>query len=97
MVLQAFPDAIKADDTRLFNLAPLIAEERRFSRINQNNEELIDHIFASQELFPGSPRKLPLVDSHVDAIAMPSVDNNPNSRRGKPGSDHAPVTAIFDL
>jgi endonuclease/exonuclease/phosphatase family metal-dependent hydrolase len=87
----------EGDNTRLFNLAPLIAEERRYSRINQNNKELIDHIFVSQELFSNRLRKLPQVDSHVDAIALPSIDNNPDLRRGKPGSDHAPVTAVFDL
>jgi endonuclease/exonuclease/phosphatase family metal-dependent hydrolase len=94
----AFPRLDAGDDTRLFNLAPLIVEERRYSRINQNNKELIDHIFVSHELFPGRPRRLPKVDSHVNAIAaLPSVTNDPNARRGKPGSDHAPVTALFDL
>jgi endonuclease/exonuclease/phosphatase family metal-dependent hydrolase len=88
----------KGDDTRLFNLAPLIPDERRYSRINQSNKELIDHIFVSQELLPGTPPKLPEVDSHVNVIdALPSISNDPNLRRGKPGSDHAPVTAIFDL
>jgi endonuclease/exonuclease/phosphatase family metal-dependent hydrolase len=88
----------KGDDTRLFNLAPLIAAERRFSRVNQGSPELIDHIFVSQELLPGKPRRLPVVDSHVDAFgALPSVDNNPANRRGKPASDHAPVTATFEF
>ncbi|KAF3886652.1 MULTISPECIES: endonuclease/exonuclease/phosphatase family protein [Nostocales] len=88
----------EGDDTRLFNLASLISEERRYSRINQSNKELIDHIFVSQELLPGEPRKLPTVDSHVDVInALSSINNDPNLRRGKPGSDHAPITAIFDL
>ncbi|KYC40242.1 hypothetical protein WA1_27300 [Scytonema hofmannii PCC 7110] len=88
----------KGDDTRLFNLAPLISEERRYSRIYQSNKELIDHIFVSQELLPGQPRKLPVVDSHVNVMdALPSISNDPNLRRGKPGSDHAPITAIFDL
>lgn len=88
----------KGDDTRLFNLAPLICDERRYSRIHQNNKELIDHIFVSQELLPGQPRRLPEVDSHVDFTnALPSVSNDPKERQGKPGSDHAPVTAIFDL
>jgi endonuclease/exonuclease/phosphatase family metal-dependent hydrolase len=86
------------DDTRLFNLASLIREEHRYSRIYQNNKELIDHIFVSQELFPGKPRRLPEVDSHVDfANPLPSLTDDPKQRQGKPGSDHAPVTAIFDL
>jgi hypothetical protein len=86
------------DDTRLFNLAPLIPEARRFSRINQGNKELIDYIFVSQELLPGKPRKVPTVDSHVDIFgALPSVTPNPGVRRGEPASDHAPITATFDL
>ncbi|MBG1268165.1 endonuclease/exonuclease/phosphatase family protein [Nostoc sp. WHI] len=93
-----FKRSDKGDDTRLFNLAPLIAEPRRYSRIYQSNKELIDHIFVSQELLPGEPRKLPEVDSHIDAMdALPSVNDDPNLRRGKPGSDHAPIIAIFDL
>jgi endonuclease/exonuclease/phosphatase family metal-dependent hydrolase len=90
------PDA--GDDTRLFNLAPLIPAERRFSRINQGNRELIDHIFVSQELLSGKPRKVPAVDSHVDIFgALPSVTSNPGVRRGEPASDHAPITATFEL
>jgi len=27
----------------------------------------------------------------------PSIEDNPNARRGKPGSDHASVIATFDL
>jgi endonuclease/exonuclease/phosphatase family metal-dependent hydrolase len=88
----------RGDDTRLFNLAPLIAESRRFSRINQGNKELIDHIFVSQELLPGTPRKRPVVDSHVDIFGfLPSVSSNPRDRQGKPASDHAPVTATFEV
>ncbi len=88
----------QGDDTRLFNLVPLIAEERRYSRIYRNSKELIDHIFVSQELLPGQPRRLPEVDSHVDFTnALPSVSDDPMQRQGKPGSDHAPVTAIFDF
>jgi Endonuclease/Exonuclease/phosphatase family len=95
---RGFNQPDKGDDTRLFNLAPLIPEERRYSRIFQNNKELIDHIFVSQELLPGQPRKLPQVDSYMDFTdALPSINDDPNLRRGKPGSDHAPITAIFDL
>lgn len=94
----AFDRRDQGDDTRLFNLAPLITEERRYSRIYRNSKELIDHIFVSQELLPGQPRRLPEVDSHIDFTnALPSVSDDPTQRQGKPGSDHAPVTAIFDL
>ncbi|MBW4464555.1 MAG: endonuclease/exonuclease/phosphatase family protein [Pegethrix bostrychoides GSE-TBD4-15B] len=88
----------RGDATRLFNLAGLIAEERRFSRVFKGNNELIDHIFASAALLPGQPRRLPMVDSQIDVIgAMPSIDDDPNERRGKAGSDHAPITARFEL
>lgn len=94
----------KGDDARLFNLAPLIPLERRFSRIFKGVGELLDHILVSQELLPFSPapsgqtRQLPTVDSHVNLLGgLPSISDSPSERRGKPGSDHAPVTATFDL
>jgi len=86
----------QGDDTRLFNLAPLLPEERRFSRIHNGTKELIDHVFVSQELLPGQPRKVPVVDSHVDDN-LPSIGDDPNARRGKPSSDHAPVIATFEI
>ena len=88
----------QGDDTRLFNLALLIAEDRRFSRIYRGRRELIDYILVSQELLPGQPRQLPSVDSHVDVLdGLPSISDNPGERRSEPSSDHAPVTATFDL
>jgi endonuclease/exonuclease/phosphatase family metal-dependent hydrolase len=88
----------QGDRARLFNLAPLIPQERRFSRIFKGNGELIDHILVSEELLPGQPRRVPTVESHVDIVgAVPSIGDNPNARRGEPGSDHAPITAHFEL
>ena len=88
----------KGDDARLFNLVPLIPEERRYSRIYRSNRELIDHILVSQELLPGEPRALPIVDSHIDILGgLPSITNLPSQRRSEPQSDHAPVTATFEL
>ena len=88
----------RGDDARLFNLAALIPEGRRYSRVFRDKGELIDHIFASQEFFPGQPRRLPDVDSHVGfSNVADSITENYTERRGKPGSDHAPVTAIFDI
>ena len=88
----------KGDDARLFNLAPLIPEPRRFSRVFKRVGELIDHILVSQELVPGKPRRVPVVDSHIDALGrLPSIGTDPGRRRDKPGSDHAPVTAVFEL
>ncbi|MDD5320716.1 MAG: endonuclease/exonuclease/phosphatase family protein [Methylococcales bacterium] len=93
----AFNRPDQGDDARLFNLAPLIPEERRFSRIYQGNKELIDHIFVSEEMLPGQPRRKPKVDSGVIANPIPSITDNPAERRGQLGSDHAPITAIFEL
>ena len=88
----------KGDDARLFNLAPLIPEERRYSRIFRSNRELIDHILVSQELLPGEPRALPVADSHIDILGgLPSITNLPSQRRSEPQSDHSPVTATFEL
>jgi endonuclease/exonuclease/phosphatase family metal-dependent hydrolase len=95
---RGFNTSDKGDDARLFNLAPLIPLERRFSRVFQGIGELIDHIFVSEELLPGKPRLLPVVDSHIDLQdSLPSITERPRERRGKLGSDHAPVTAIFDV
>lgn len=86
------------DAARLFNLAPLIPEGRRFSRVYRGEGELIDHILVSGGLLPGRPRRVPAVDSHVDLpAALPSVTGDPGLRRDEPRSDHAPVTATFTL
>ncbi len=92
-----FDKADKGDDSRLFNLALLIPEERRYSRIYRGNKELIDHILVSQELLIGQPRKLPVVDTQVSTMPMVSITDNPDERRGQPGSDHSPVVATFEL
>lgn len=95
---RGFKSPDRGDDARLFNLAPLIPIERRFSRIFEGSGELIDHILVSQELLPGQPCRLPVVDSHIDALgSLPSITETPTQRRGKKGSDHAPVTALFDF
>jgi endonuclease/exonuclease/phosphatase family metal-dependent hydrolase len=92
----------KGDDVRLFNLGGLIPPERRYSRINEGVKELIDQIFVSEELVPldktGKTRIVPVVDARADLQnGLPSVTNDPNSRKNKPTSDHAPVIATFDL
>jgi len=94
----------KGDDARLFNLALLIPEERRFSRIHRGRRELLDQIFASEELFPrlgGGIRQTPTVDSLVDFrendALIASVTDNPTERVGEVAPDHAPVVAEFEL
>jgi endonuclease/exonuclease/phosphatase family metal-dependent hydrolase len=87
----------QGDKMRLFNLAPLIPEERRFSRVYQGAKELIDHILVSAHLLPGQPRLLPTVDSGVLLNMPPSISDNPKERRSELGSDHAPITAQFEI
>lgn len=91
-----FKRSDEGDAVRLFNLAPLIPIDRQYSRVYKNQGELIDHIFANRKLV--SPAALPTVDSHIDILgSLPSISDRPQARQGKPGSDHAPVTATFQL
>jgi endonuclease/exonuclease/phosphatase family metal-dependent hydrolase len=96
-----FDRADAGDDVRLFNLAPLIPQERRYSRIERGRPELLDQILASVECFPageGGERRLPQADSLVDfRERLPSVTNDPGERDGDVAPDHAPVTARFDF
>lgn len=98
---RGFSMADQGDDVRLFNLAPAIAQARRFSRVHRGRGELLDQIFASEELFPvdqNNDRRLPQVDSHVDfRDQLPSIGDNPNERADEIAPDHAPVTAEFDI
>jgi endonuclease/exonuclease/phosphatase family metal-dependent hydrolase len=91
----------KGDAVRLFNLAPLIEEERRYSRIEAGRKELLDQILASADLFPvgeDGRRRLPEVDSHVDfRDGLPSVENYPGRREDDVAPDHAPVVASFEV
>jgi hypothetical protein len=73
-----FERADQGDGSRLWNLAPLIPAERRFSRMFRGRGELIDHILVSHELVqrvenvdtgPGEPR---------------SITEDPTERRDEP-------------
>lgn len=86
-----FPRPDSGDGARLWNLAPLIPEKRRFSRVFRGRGELIDHILVSHALVqrveqldtgPGEP---------------PSITEQPSARRDERASDHLPVVARFDL
>lgn len=85
----------RGDAMRLFNLASQIPEERRFSRIFRGNQELIDHIFASHYLVTND--RLVSVDAHPALGALRSIDEDPSTSRGRPGSDHAAIIATFDF
>ena len=86
-----FDQPDKGDAQRLWNVAPRIPAEQRYSRIHAGRRELIDHVLVSRGLLnlvtaagtgvPGST-----------ATALPSVeDEDPAERRNARGSDHAPV------
>jgi len=91
------------DPQRLFNVTRLIAPERRYSRVFEGKKELIDHILMSAGFFPqvdaAHKRQAVTVDSHVDYAGdgLDSVNDDPSARRGRPSSDHAPVTAEVEL
>jgi endonuclease/exonuclease/phosphatase family metal-dependent hydrolase len=81
----------QGDLWRLWNLAPLIPEARRFTRMFHGRPELIDHILVSRVLVQ------PLPDVDTGDVQPPSITEIPTARRDDPGSDHAPVIARPDL
>jgi endonuclease/exonuclease/phosphatase family metal-dependent hydrolase len=85
----------RGDGDRMWNLAPLIPEEQRFSRIYRGRRELIDHIFTSH--FLANNNHVAKVTTAIAEGALPSIDDNPNTRQGEPGSDHSAVIATFDF
>ena len=91
------PDA--GDANRLWNLAPLIPEDQRFSRVYRGHGELIDHMLVSRALLEKVTEvRTRLAAPAVDAgTELPSVTEDPTERRDEPGSDHSPVVATFDL
>jgi endonuclease/exonuclease/phosphatase family metal-dependent hydrolase len=90
----ARPD--QGDGDRMFNLGPrILPAERRFTRIFRGRPELIDHIFVSH--FLASNGHTTAVTTVSAEGALPSITDDPNARRGQPGSDHAALIATFDL
>ncbi|MET7573111.1 endonuclease/exonuclease/phosphatase family protein [Streptomyces sp. NPDC005492] len=80
----------QGDATRLWDVAPLIPADQRYSRINSGRRELIDHILASHHLI----RRVTAAGTGLpgeQAPQLPSVGPDPAERREAPGSDHAPV------
>lgn len=87
-----FGRADTGDRRRLWNLAPLIPADQRYSRVNHGTRELIDHIFAGHALLD------PLPDVHIEhGTGLPSVTDDPAAHVSASGSDHAPVVASFAL
>lgn len=81
----------KGDGARLWNLAALLPDDRRYSRIYRGRRELIDHLLVSHALVT----RVDSVDSGPGDA--PSIDDEPAERRDAPGSDHLPITARFAL
>lgn len=78
------------DAVRLWNVAPRIPAEQRFSRVNSGRRELIDHLLLSHRLV----RRVTAAGTGLpsgESLRLPSVGVDPAERRGVAGSDHAPV------
>jgi endonuclease/exonuclease/phosphatase family metal-dependent hydrolase len=81
------PDA--GDRTRLWNLAALIPEPERYSRIYRGRRELIDHLLVSHALRDS------VTAVTTGRIELPSITDNPVAQRVHPGSDHRPAIATL--
>jgi endonuclease/exonuclease/phosphatase family metal-dependent hydrolase len=79
----------QGDGSRLWNLAPLIPEDRRFSRVFRGRGELIDHVLVSHALV----RRVEHVDTGPGK--PPSITEDPRARCDEPASDHLPIVARF--
>jgi endonuclease/exonuclease/phosphatase family metal-dependent hydrolase len=87
----AMPD--QGDQQRLWNLAPRLPSEQRYSRIYRGRRELIDHILVSHALVTR------ITDGAVitGPTTAPSIGDDPTERRHATGSDHRPVLADITL
>lgn len=86
-----YDQADKGDVHRLWNVAPLIPEEERYSRVYRGRRELIDHLMVSHALTEV------VAEVTTGSGATPSITDNPNERRDAPQSDHRPVVMTLDL
>ncbi|MGI5146832.1 endonuclease/exonuclease/phosphatase family protein [Plantactinospora sp. CA-294935] len=82
----------KGDNHRLWNIAAMIAESQRFSRVYQGRRELIDHIMVSHAL-----HKRIAAAGTIAAAGLTSIGDDPEIRRQAGDSDHAPVLADLDI
>ena len=78
----------QGDGDRLWNTAKLIKETKRFSRIYRGRMELIDHIFVSHFIVTGT--RTVEVTTATAPQGMPSIEDDPNARIGKPGPTTPP-------
>jgi endonuclease/exonuclease/phosphatase family metal-dependent hydrolase len=85
----------EGDGFRMFNLAPLLPEDERHTRVYRGRPELIDHVFGTHRLV--NPDNLPTVGTVCNPDPLPSVGDEPQRRRNEPGSDHAALYAAFTV
>ena len=91
----AFQRSDNGDPRRLFNVTNLVPKEIRWSRRYNGQNELLDHILASQELMPRDDnglRQVPTV-SILNEDTPNLIGTNPTVGGVIP--DHAPVTVKF--
>lgn len=81
----------QGDGQRLWNLAPLIPEAQRFSRIYRGRRELIDHLLVSHVLVKA------VQTVTTGEVEIPSITDQPSERQDEAGSDHRPVVGRFEL
>ncbi|RYU09517.1 endonuclease/exonuclease/phosphatase family protein [Nocardioides iriomotensis] len=86
-----FDQPDRGDPQRLWNLAALIPEEDRYSRVYRGRRELIDHLLVSHALVTR------VVTATTGGPTPPSVVDNPNVRVDDPVSDHRPVLVTLDV
>lgn len=86
----------QGDAWRLWNLAPLIPAESRYSRVYRGAGELIDHLLVSKALLDAVGEVRSLVDG-AEGEPLPSITEDPASRQDSAASDHAPVLATFSV
>lgn len=90
-----FDQPDQGDGDRMWNTAELIEKTKTVLPSLCGRMELIDHIFVSHFLITGT--RTVEVTTVTAAQGMPSIEDDPNARIGKPGSDHAAVVATFDF
>jgi endonuclease/exonuclease/phosphatase family metal-dependent hydrolase len=77
----------QGDGQRLWNTAPLVPEEQRYTRIYRGQPELIDHILVSHVIAHAiGPGDVTIVDTGAT-----SITDYPSAERDNPGSDHRPM------
>lgn len=81
----------KGDAHRMWNIAPLIPEAERYSRVYRGRRELIDHLLVSRALLDT------VTEATTGSGTTPSVTDNPRARRDAPQSDHRPVVMTLDV